>query len=144
MCQLNNGLSKSQKVKLHLTDVKWDWQNIKDKNDSSIVLRIVYGENEVLLTGDASKKIEKFLVSKYGSRLESDILKLGHHGSKTSSSELFLRTVKPKSVVVSAGSNNRYGHPHKSVMDLVGRLNSSLYSTINDSIIVFKLFPNIN
>jgi competence protein ComEC len=96
-----------------------DVSEIKDKNDASIILRLVYGEKEVLLTGDASKKIERYLVSVYGDRLESDILKLGHHGSKTSTDKTFVERVNPETVVVSAGLNNRFGHPHQEVLDIV-------------------------
>jgi competence protein ComEC len=102
---------------------------IKDKNDTSIVIRVVYGEHEVLLTGDASKKVERFLVSKYGESLQSDILKLGHHGSKTSTDKLFLETVSPEVVVVSAGIDNRYGHPHQEVTDVVSKFGSQILST---------------
>ncbi|MFT5359741.1 MAG: competence protein ComEC [Candidatus Paceibacteria bacterium] len=116
-------------------------ENIKDKNDTSIVLRVVYGESEVLLTGDASKKVEKFLVSKYGSRLESDILKLGHHGSKTSTSESFLETVSPKMAVVSAGEGNRYGHPHDDVVDKVKNLGLDIYSTSEGRPILMEISP---
>ena len=103
--------------------------DVSDKNDTSIVLRLVYGESEVLLTGDASTKIEKYLVSKYGKNLESDILKLGHHGSKTSTSEEFLQVVSPSSVVISAGKDNRYGHPHQEVIRGVQDFGSNIYST---------------
>ncbi len=109
-------------------------ENIKDKNDTSIVLRVVYGESEVLLTGDASKKIERFLVSKYGDSLQSDILKLGHHGSKTSTDESFLRAVSPEVVVVSAGEGNRYGHPHEEVLDRVSSFGAMILNTQNETV----------
>ena len=82
-------------------------------------------------------RVEKYLVSKYGERLESDILKLGHHGSKTSTSQEFLETVSPESVVVSAGEANRYGHPHREVVDKVERFGSEIYSTITSRIVFF-------
>jgi competence protein ComEC len=113
-------------------------EDIKDRNDSSVVLRVVYGENEVLLTGDASKKIERFLVAKYGDSLQSDILKLGHHGSKTSTDKIFLETVSPEVVVISAGEGNRYGHPHEDVMDTVRAFGAEILST-QDGVISFKM-----
>lgn len=88
-----------------------------EKNAASIIVQLVYGEHTFLFTGDSPKSIEKYLVSKYGSALESDVLKLGHHGSKTSSSELFIKTVDPEYAIVSAGADNRYGHPHQEVLD---------------------------
>jgi competence protein ComEC len=116
-------------------------ENIKDKNDTSIVLRVVYGESEVLLTGDASKKVEKFLVSKYGEGLESNILKLGHHGSKTSTSESFLETVSPEIAIVSAGEGNRYGHPHGGVIERVKHLGLETYSTSENRLILMEISP---
>jgi competence protein ComEC len=90
-----------------------------ESNTASIVMRVVYGNTAVMLTGDAPSGIEEYLVSEYQGQLKSDILKLGHHGSKTSTSELFLEAVSPRYAVVSAGSDNRYGHPHQEVMDRV-------------------------
>ncbi|NCS99581.1 MBL fold metallo-hydrolase [Candidatus Parcubacteria bacterium] len=116
---------------------------IKDKNDTSIILRVVYGESEVLLTGDASVKIERFLLSKYGKNLESDILKLGHHGSKTSTSKEFLEKVNPESVVISAGVDNSYGHPSKETLYIVNNFGSKIYSTIDSGIVSFYLYPDI-
>ena len=87
-----------------------------ETNNASIVARLVYGDTAVMLTGDASLKIENYLAERYGSQLQSDVLKLGHHGSKTSTSDSWLTTVDPQHVVVSAGLDNRYGHPHQEVM----------------------------
>jgi len=86
-------------------------------NDSSVVIKIIYKQIEVLLTADASIATEKHLISLEGDLLESDILKLGHHGSKTSSSQEFLEMVEPKIVIISAGFNNSYGHPHPEVIE---------------------------
>ncbi|MDR0286925.1 MAG: hypothetical protein LBI03_04345, partial [Clostridiales bacterium] len=72
--------------------------------------------------GDAEKPEEKMLMELYGDRLgsfKSDILKIGHHGSKTSTSDEFLSTVSPEAAVISVGLNNRYGHPSKAVLDLL-------------------------
>lgn len=90
-----------------------------ESNTSSIVLRLTYGESDVLLTGDAPARIEEYLVTAYGDVLQSEVLKLGHHGSHTASSEVFLRTVDPDHAVISAGSDNTYGHPHQEVLDRV-------------------------
>jgi len=102
----------------------------KDINDTSVVLRLVYGEDTLLLTGDASSRVEKYLVSSLGEGLDSDILKLGHHGSKTSTSEEFVDVVSPDGIVISAGKDNRYGHPHKEVLSVLDRYNPlSMYDT---------------
>ena len=83
-------------------------KNLKDSNDSSIVLRLVFDENEFLFTGDISSRVEKFISEKVN--LQSDVLKVSHHGSKYSTSALFLENVKPEIAVISVGKNS-YGHP---------------------------------
>ena len=98
-----------------------------ESNMSSIVARLVYGESEYMLTGDSPQEIEEYLVS-IGTSLESDVLKAGHHGSKTSSAESFVSAVAPTYVIYSAGKDNSYGHPHKEVVD---RLNTHGVIQIN-------------
>lgn len=100
-----------------------------DRNDASTVVQFVHGDVEVLLTGDAGTQVEEYLVYMYGDGLRSEILKAGHHGSNTSTSELFLDTVKPEAVVVSAGLNNRYGHPHPDVVDRMQTRSITLFET---------------
>ncbi len=107
-------------------------------NSASIVVRVVYGETEFMLTGDAPSEIEDYLVGLYGSSLQSDVLKLGHHGSKTSTSELFLDNVQPLFAVVSAGANNRYRHPNVDVIKKVMDREIQVVSTIESGTITFK------
>lgn len=90
-----------------------------ESNASSIVAQLVYGDTSFLLTGDATIAIEEYLATRFGSLLESSVLKLGHHGSRTSTSEYFLETVTPAFAVVSAGADNTYGHPHPDVVTRV-------------------------
>ncbi|HEY0907831.1 MAG TPA: MBL fold metallo-hydrolase [Candidatus Paceibacterota bacterium] len=90
-----------------------------ETNDASIIGRLVYGSTSVMLTGDAPKSVENRLHMLDGERLASTILKAGHHGSKGSSGESFVRAVGPLFGVISAGRKNRYGHPHKEVMDIL-------------------------
>lgn len=87
-----------------------------ESNMSSIVAQLVYGESEYLLMGDSPQEIEEYLVS-IGTSLESDVLKAGHHGSKTSSAESFVSAVTPTYVIYSAGKDNSYGHPHTEIVD---------------------------
>jgi len=108
-----------------------------ESNTSSIVLRVVYGGTSFMLTGDAPQEIEDYLVKTYGAQLDSDVLKLGHHGSKTSSSDAWLDTVTPKYAVVSAGIDNRYGHPHQDVMQRVFARNIQTSHTGTDGTITF-------
>ncbi|MCF7831447.1 MAG: MBL fold metallo-hydrolase [Candidatus Pacebacteria bacterium] len=85
-----------------------------DRNSASLVFRLVYGENEILLTGDVELENEQILVSETGT-LDSDILKVGHHGSGTSTGLEFVKRVDPQFAVLSYGCDNRYGHPHPTV-----------------------------
>lgn len=108
------------------------------RNEASTVLQLVHGDIEVMLTGDAGVMVEDYLVSQYGSFLESEILKAGHHGSKTSTSELFLKTVNPKYVVISAGEDNRYGHPHPEVVSKINNFGSRILQTSQEGTIIFE------
>lgn len=85
-------------------------------NEASVILQVFYGDIKILLTGDAGKGVEEHLVSVDGRLLSSDVLKVGHHRSKTSTSELFLEVVQPIVSLISAGKDNRYGHPHPDVL----------------------------
>jgi competence protein ComEC len=106
-----------------------------ETNDASIITRLVYGESEVMMTGDAPKKIEEYVVSLDGEDLESDVLKVGHHGSKTSTSELFLGFVDPQYAIISAGENNRYGHPHQEVLDILETFDVPILNTSGGTIV---------
>ena len=90
----------------------------KDNNDNSLIIRIVYQDVAVMLTGDASLEIEEKLIQNLSSdKLKSNILKAGHHGSKTSTNYEFLGVVNPDFVLITAGKDNRFGHPHQEVLD---------------------------
>lgn len=114
-----------------------DVTDLKDTNDASIVGKMVYGSTSVMLTGDAPKSVESRLVLAYGTDLQSDILKAGHHGSKTSSGKSFVEAVSPEYAVISAGKNNRYGHPHKEVVDLFKILGIPILATAESGTIEF-------
>lgn len=88
-------------------------------NAGSIVVMLRYGTTSFLLTGDAPQGIEEYLVRAFGPHLTATVLKLGHHGSDSSSSDTFLRSVDPEYVVVSAGKDNKYGHPAAAVLTRV-------------------------
>ncbi len=101
-----------------------------DNNDGSIIARLVYGNNTFMLTGDASSKTEKIVLEKYNPKvLESVFLKVGHHGSRTSTSSEFLEKLKPKYALISLGQGNKYGHPHKEVIDRLSLLNIEILRT---------------
>lgn len=98
-----------------------DVSGLDDPNDASVIGRLVYGSTSVMLTGDAPKSSENLLVSLDGTRLKSDILKAGHHGSRTSSGEAFVRVVNPSYVIFSVGKDNTYHHPNEAVVELFKR-----------------------
>jgi beta-lactamase superfamily II metal-dependent hydrolase len=90
-----------------------------ESNTSSIVLQLIYGDTAFMFTGDSPKSIEEYLVLVEGESLQSNVLKTGHHGSRTSTSQLFLDEVQPEIAIISAGLNNSYGHPHVEVTDML-------------------------
>ena len=108
-----------------------------ESNTASIGLRLVYGQTSFLLTGDMPQAVEKYLSYLDGDFLESEVLKAGHHGSKTSSAPLFIDNVSPKYVVVSAGLNNRYGHPNKEAIDILSSEGAEILRTYENKNIVF-------
>lgn len=109
-----------------------------ETNTASIVARLSYGEHSFLFTGDSPQSVEQYLVGKNASTLHAIVLKLGHHGSKTSTAKVFLSAVNPEYAVISAGANNRYGHPHKEVTDLLDELKISKLSTSESGTIVLE------
>jgi competence protein ComEC len=88
----------------------------KSTNNDSIVLRIQYGERSILLTGDIEQATERALIASQ-QQLHADVIKVPHHGSKTSSTEAFVSATKPQVAIISVGRTSRFGHPHKEVVD---------------------------
>src|SRR3989338_3978671 len=97
-------------------------------NNDSVVLMLKYGETEILLTGDIEAKAERQIILS-GANLDADILKVAHHGSKTSTIEEFLYEVSPQVAVIQVGAKNRYGHPTKEVLGRLESFGSKLYRT---------------
>lgn len=109
-----------------------------DLNDSSTVFKLIYGETSLILTGDSSQDIEEYLASIDGGFLQADVLKLGHHGSDTSSSNIFLSAVSPAMAVVSAGADNSYGHPSPAVMQRLSNLEIETVCTCDEGDVQFQ------
>ena len=99
-----------------------------DLNDTSIVVKLVYGNYSYLFMGDATSKVEKTLLNN-NTDLKSDVLKLRHHGSNYSNTNDFLGAVNPKYAIISVGKNNSYGHPSKSVINRLKKKNIDIYRT---------------
>ena len=90
-------------------------------NNSSVVIKATYGKNSFLFMGDAEKKSEKDILNA-GFDVSADVIKLGHHGSKTSSSEVFLKSVNPTLAIISCGVNNQYNLPSEKTLDMLDKL----------------------
>lgn len=109
-----------------------------DENDSSLVFNLDFMNKKWLFTGDASIEVEKNLLKTYPKEvLDADILKVGHHGSKTSTSEEFLKVVSPYETIISAGKKNKYGHPNQEVIDLLNKYNVNIRYTYDEGTIAY-------
>lgn len=112
--------------------------DVADRNVNSVVLRVTYKEMDFLLTGDVGKEQERYLVEEFGQKLQSEVLKLSHHGSDSSSDLLFLETVRPELAIVSAARNSQYGHPDADVVSRVQALGIPILSTQYEGTIVLR------
>lgn len=102
--------------------------NASDPNNTSIILRITYGSTSFLFTGDAEREAEQAALNS-GYTLKSDVLKVGHHGSSTSTSYVFLREVMPTYAVICVGNGNSYGHPTETVLSRLRDADAKVYRT---------------
>lgn len=109
-----------------------------ETNSASIVLRVRYGTTAFLLSGDLPQKQEDNIVRKFGDGLHAQVLKLGHHGSRTSTSQYWLSAIHPDFAIISAGKENRYGHPHIEVLELLDKLHIPIFKTYEEGNIVFS------
>lgn len=120
-------------------DIYSPHENIEsfDANEYSIVTHVHYGEHSFLITGDASKLIESDITETYGEFISADILKVGHHGSQTSTLDSFVEMVNPQYAVISAGCDNRFGHPHPKVLTTLFQNSIEILETCSEGDIVF-------
>ena len=127
---------------LNIDDNKLYFLNNEDygnENDNSSVIYTKINNHKFLFMGDAGIEVEQDLIEKYNLQ-NIDILKVGHHGSKTSSNKDFINEINPVYSIISVGKNNRYGHPNKEVLNNLE--NSKIYRTDNDGSIMFKIKKN--
>ena len=121
--------------KLHFLQTKF----YDNENDNSNVIYTELNGYKFMFMGDAGVDKEKDILDKYNLS-NVDVLKVGHHGSKTSSSKEFIDEIEPKYAIISVGKNNRYGHPNKEVLNNLD--NSKIYRTDQDGSIMFKIKKN--
>ena len=101
-----------------------------NSNDGSVVARLSYGDTSVMLTGDSTIKTEKMILEQFKNNdLKSTILKVGHHGSRTSSGDAFVKAVAPIYALISDGKDNKYGHPHPEVLDVLSEIGAKILRT---------------
>jgi len=127
---------------LNIADNKLYFLNNKDygnENDNSSVIYIELNKHKFLFMGDAGVEVEEDLIEKYDLK-DIDILKVGHHGSRTSSSKEFIDEITPKYSIISVGKNNQYGHPTDVVLENLE--DSKIYRTDKDGSIMFKIKKN--
>ena len=132
----NHSFKPIQFGKLKLTNYNNHINNASDDNEASLVIGFNLGNKDYLICGDASIQNEKYMMEEY-KYIPCDILKVGHHGSKTSSSEQFIKWLKPEIGVISCGRNNRYGHPHQEVISILKRNNVKIRRTDLEGTISF-------
>ena len=109
--------------------------NYKDLNDWSVVIKLTFGEKSFLFTGDAETLVETDMINN-GCNLSADVLKVGHHGSTTSTSKAFLSKVSPAYAIISCAEENSYGHPHDETIDLLNSKNITIYGTYKSGTII--------
>lgn len=108
-----------------------------ETNTGSIVARLVYGDTSFMLTGDSPDNIEEYLITLDGGDLKSNVLKAGHHGSRTSSSRMFVGFVSPEYAIFSRGCENSYGHPHEEVVATFAQFGIPTFDTCEDGNVTF-------
>lgn len=116
-------------------DVMWPREDLINKevsslNNSSIVARLMYGQTKFLFTGDAEKEVEQRLID-IGENIQADVLKIGHHGSETSSSEDFIKAVSPEVAVISYGEDNQFGFPSALTMETLSHNDIKIFNTLD-------------
>ncbi len=113
-----------------------------EKNDYSVVIKLTFKGKSFILSGDAEKISENEMVQKYGKELNCDVYKVGHHGSDSSTDEIFLAMMSPKYAVVSCGRENMYKHPSEKVVKRIRSSGATLYQTFEDGTVIFFITEN--
>jgi len=132
-----NIVEEGKKIKIEELYLEVLWPNSKQVinhnklNNNSLICKLIYKNFSMIFTGDIEKETEKILISKYqkNNKLRSNILKVAHHGSNSSSTKEFLNLVNPQIALIGVGANNKYGHPNNEILDRLKQLNCKIYRT---------------
>jgi len=124
---------------IHFTNYNTFLTSSSEENDKSLVIGFSLSNVDFLIMGDAPISVEKQMMKKYR-QIPCDILKVGHHGSDTSTSDEFVKFLSPKEAIISAGKNNKYGHPHKSVIQTLKNNNVKIRSTFIEGSISYTYY----
>lgn len=108
----------------------------EELNHYSPIMKLSFGDTSYLFTGDAEKLAEEEALAKYKTSLDSDVIKFGHHGSSSSSSNAFIEAVSPKYGIISCAKDNKYGHPHRETLDIIKKYNIKTFRTDTDGEII--------
>lgn len=108
----------------------------EELNDYSPIMKLSFGDTSYLFTGDAEKLAEEEALAKYKTSLDSDVIKFGHHGSSSSSSNAFIEAVSPKYGIISCAKDNKYGHPHRETLDIIKKYNIKTFRIDTDGEII--------
>ncbi|MDU7954157.1 MAG: ComEC/Rec2 family competence protein [Clostridium perfringens] len=108
----------------------------EELNDYSPIMKLSFGYTSYLFTGDAEKLAEEEALAKYKTSLDSDVIKFGHHGSSSSSSNAFIEAISPKYGIISCAKDNKYGHPHRETLDIIKKYNIKTFRTDTDGEII--------
>ena len=108
----------------------------EELNDYSPIMKLSFGDTSYLFTGDAEKLAEEEALAKYKTSLDSDVIKFGHHGSSSSSSNAFIEAVSPKYGIISCAKDNKYGHPHRETLDIIKKYTIKTFRTDTDGEII--------
>ena len=122
----------------HAGEVQLGDGQTSNLNNESIVLKIVYGTTSILMMGDAEEAVERELISEYGSFLDADVIKIGHHGSSTSSSSAFIGVMAPEQGVLCVGLNNRFHHPSAEVVARYRERHCEIHRTDESGAIILE------
>lgn len=138
--EVNEGMSNDLPLK-SIAILSNEMNSYSNKNNNSLVILGLLGEKSWLFTGDLEIEGEEELIRKYPN-LKVDVLKIGHHGSQTSTHDDFLKEMEPQTALISSGENNRYGHPHDTVIERLTEADTEIYRTDIDGAVRYKFSQN--